>query len=505
MEPSDIFLSLILAIFSLFCLSLLHRKQKSTSTTNDNNSSSSSYGDDEEELIRLPPGRTGFPFIGETFDYYLKSRKGFQFKFVRDRTEQFSTNIFRTSLLGQKMVILGTAQGNKFLFSNENILFRVWWPSMTDKIFPKSDNQPTNVHAKRLRDIISPLIHKVDGLRECIRIMDAVMKQHLETYWKGRDEVKAGELVKKYALALGCNVFLGVDDQNEIDEIVTGIDGIEAAFFAAPINLPGTTLNRGLKASKVMRSKIEAILKHKKTLLGSRKISTATPAAEIAKDFVAHMLSSVDENGQVLKEEDIASHLVGLIEVGYTYLHSTLTMLIKILAEHPHVYDSVLKEQKEIASSKHPSDRLSWEDFRKMKYSWNVVCEVFRQCSPGVGGFREALTDIKYDGYTIPKGWKVHWLLHSTHNNPKYFPDPEKFDPSRFEGDGPIPYTFIPFGGGLRMCPGNEYARLAILTFVHYLVNEYTWEQMIPDEKISYFPIQVPAQGLPIRLYRRKA
>ncbi|CAI9111748.1 OLC1v1012056C1 [Oldenlandia corymbosa var. corymbosa] len=494
MELSHIFWSVILVIFSILCLFLFPN-------VNRNKYSSSSYTADEEEL-RLPPGRTGFPLIGETLDYYLNTRKGFPFKFVRDRMEQFSTKIFRTSLLGHQMVILGTAEGNKFLFSNENSLFQVWWPSTADKIFPKSDNQPAQVHAKRLRGIISPLIQKVDGLRECVGIMDMVMKKHLETYWKGKDVVKARELAKKYTLALGCNVFLGINDQNEIDEIVTGMDDIEAAFFAAPINLPGTTLNCGIKASKVMRSKIETMIRHRRNLLGSEKKSI--PTEILVKDFIARMLSSVDDNGQVLKDEDIASHLVGLIEVGYTYLHSTLTMLIKILAEHPCVYDSVLKEQKEIASSNHPREKLSWEDFRKMKYSWNVVCEVFRQCSPAVGGFREALTDIKYEGYTIPKGWKVHWLLHSTHNNPKYFQNPEKFDPSRFEGDGPIPYTFIPFGGGSRMCPGNEYARLAILTFLHYVLNEFKWEQIIPNEKISYFPIQTPAQGLPIRLYRHE-
>ena len=99
----------------------------------------------------------------------------------------------------------------------------------------------------------------------------------------------------------------------------------------------------------------------------------------------------------------------------------------------------------------------------------------------------------------------MYWSINCTHKNPEYFPEPEKFDPSRFERNGPAPYTFVPFGGGPRTCPGKEYARLEILVFMHNLVKRFKWKMLIPDEKIIVNPIPVPEKDLPIHLYPHQA
>ncbi|KAF9618694.1 hypothetical protein IFM89_002389 [Coptis chinensis] len=87
-----------------------------------------------------------------------------------------------------------------------------------------------------------------------------------------------------------------------------------------------------------------------------------------------------------------------------------------------------------------------------------------------------------------------------THKNAKHFPNPENFDPSRFEGKGPAPYTFVPFGGGLRMCPGIDYAWLVMLVFIHNLVTKFRREEALPKEKTIFVPLAMPEKGLPIRL-----
>jgi len=94
----------------------------------------------------------------------------------------------------------------------------------------------------------------------------------------------------------------------------------------------------------------------------------------------------------------------------------------------------------------------------------------------------------------------MYWTVNSTHQNSEYFSNPEQFDPSRFEGAGPPPYTFIPFAGGPRMCPGNEFARMEILVFLHNIVKNFKWSLVNPGEKVIVDPMPAPVNGLPIKL-----
>ncbi|KAF5185735.1 Abscisic acid 8'-hydroxylase [Thalictrum thalictroides] len=57
--------------------------------------------------------------------------------------------------------------------------------------------------------------------------------------------------------------------------------------------------------------------------------------------------------------------------------------------------------------------------------------------------FREVVADVEYQGYCIPKGWKVLPLFRSIHHNPDFFTDPGKFNPSRFEWEIKGPSCFM--------------------------------------------------------------
>ncbi|KAJ8564572.1 hypothetical protein K7X08_001032 [Anisodus acutangulus] len=441
----------------------------------------------------LPPGKTGWPVVGESLEFLSTGWKGHPEKFIFDRMAKYSSIVFKTHLLGEQAAVFCGASGNKFLFSNENKLVQAWWPNSVNKVFPSSTQTSSKEEAIKMRKML-PNFLKPEALQGYVGIMDHIAQRHFASGWENHDQVVVFPLAKHYTFWLACRLFLSVEDPNHVAKFADSFDVLASGLISIPIDLPGTPFNRAIKASNFIRKELVAIIKQRKIDLGEGKASAT-------QDILSHMLLTCDENGKFMQELDIADKILGLLIGGHDTASSACTFIVKYLAELPEIYEGVYKEQMEIAKSKGPGELLKWEDIQKMKYSWNVACEVLRLAPPLQGAFREALSDFIFNGFSIPKGWKIYWSANSTHKSSEFFPEPEKFDPSRFDGSGPAPYTFVPFGGGPRMCPGKEYARLEILVFMHHLVKRFKWDKIIPDEKIVVNPMPIPANGLPVRLY----
>ncbi|XP_047320624.1 dammarenediol 12-hydroxylase-like [Impatiens glandulifera] len=430
---------------------------------------------------RSPPGSRGWPFIGETLDYLSKLRNGNIREFVVERAKKYgSSNVFTTSIIGHPMTIMCGVEGNKLLFHNENKLVKVWFPYTIEKIFEKT-------HVFVLTDF------ELMALFKYIGTIDNVMQLELKTQWKPNKPAIVRDLSGRYTIGVACRLFLGSRDSSMIEKLEKPEKDIAAGIISIPIDFPGTTFNRALKAVKKITTLLVEVIRQ-------RKVDLAIGNACTTQDILSEMVNAIDENDELLKEVDIATHLIGLIHGGYDPIRCGLTFIVKYLAEFPQVYDLVFREQMEVKKSKEENEALNWEDLKKMKYSWNVVQEVFRLTPPILGTFREVIKDFTFGGYTITKGDKIHWTTYYTHWDSTYFPSPEKFDPSRFDGKGPLPFSYVPFGGGPHMCPGSDYVKMVTLVFMHNIVMKYKWELLVPNEKVVVDPHPRPTRGLPIRL-----
>ncbi|XP_052200869.1 beta-amyrin 6-beta-monooxygenase-like isoform X1 [Diospyros lotus] len=427
---------------------------------------------------KLPPGSTGWPLVGDHADFAISGPE----KFINKKLAKFpSSEVFQTSLFGENMAVFCGPAAKKFFFSNDNKLFTAWLPRSMVKavVFPSSDvvKDVTILQRTFFHDILKP-----EALRQYIPIMDSTAREHIDDEWVPNKDLKVVPLLKKYTFELGCRFLMNIDDPKRIKTLAEPFDLVASGMRAVPVDFPGTAYNGAIREGKKMRKELLDIVRERRVELSSGKEDSGR------QDFLSLMLLASDKLGsdERVNEMMVTNSMAGMLLASYDSTGVAVAMLLYFLAELPHIYDAVYKEQMEIAKNKTPGEPLTWQDIENMRYSWNAARESLRLSPPPQESFREVTNDFTFAGYTIPKGWKALWTVHSTNKNPEYFPNPEEFDPSRFKGSGPPSYTFTPFGGGPRMCPGREYARLAILVFLHNIVTKFKLEKASKWKNTTY-------------------
>ncbi|KAK9170584.1 hypothetical protein Syun_002724 [Stephania yunnanensis] len=430
----------------------------------------------------LPPGSLGWPLIGEMLELWSLARLGKQAEFVDKRRKKYNEDIFKTSIVGEKTIVICGPAGSVL----------TWWPTSLKKLFGDSFFTAPYDEAIQTRKVVTGFLQQ-EVMDQLVERFDKTCKKCIEHDWIGNSDVLAFSSIKKYAFCIACDMFTSIDDPNWQATILKEFNVLVKGVFQPPIYFPGTRHYKAVKAAKVIQKELVKVIERKREMKNLQ--------GKVEKDLISHLMDAKDDNGNLLNDKEIADNVLLLMDAGHDTSSSTMMMLIKYVAEKPDCYQRVLQEQREIISQKKPGELLNKNDIQKMNYSWNVVKEVLRLSPPLQGTFRKAKVDFAYTGFSIPKDWMICWTTSSTHSDPRYFPNPEKFDPERFDRDTITPHSFVPFGGGPRMCPGKEFAHVEILVLLHNLVKNFRWELVYPDEIISVDPMPTSPKGLPVYLY----
>nr|AAR21106.1 hydroxylase [Taxus chinensis] len=442
--------------------------------------------------LKLPPGKLGLPFIGETLEFVKALRSDTLRQFVEEREGKFG-RVFKTSLLGKPTVILCGPAGNRLVLSNEEKLLHVSWSAQIARILGLN-----SVAVKRgddhrvLRVALAGFLGSA-GLQLYIGKMSALIRNHINEKWKGKDEVNVLSLVRDLVMDNSAILFFNIYDKERKQQLHEILKIILASHFGIPLNIPGFLYRKALKGSLKRKKILSALLEKRKDELRSGLASSN-------QDLLSVLLS-------FRGDEAVLDNCFAMLDASYDTTTSQMTLILKMLSSNPECFEKVVQEQLEIASNKKEGEEITMKDIKAMKYTWQVLQESLRMLSPVFGTLRKIMNDINHDGYTIPKGWQVVWTTYSTHQKDIYFKQPDNFMPSRFEEeDGHLDaYTFVPFGGGRRACPGWEYAKVGILLFLHHFVKAFSgYTPTDPHERICGYPVPlVPIKGFPIKLIAR--
>ncbi|KAL3685406.1 hypothetical protein R1sor_003428 [Riccia sorocarpa] len=428
--------------------------------------------------LPLPPGNFGLPFIGQTIEYIsaVSTADGIR-QWVQKQIERHGP-LFKYRFMGNPTVILDQPEGNKFIFQNEGTSNHISWPSHISTLLgPHALAVLTGERHKLVRRHL----HRFFDHAAMSRYIDAVNRnaiQHFTNHWQGKEQLVALDTTKSFTFSTICKAF-SLEEGPLRDRVVEEFHTWAEGAFCLPINLPGFRHYKALKAKGVIFKVFDGLLEQRRQEIAEDRVPEA-----LQKDILNSLLTVPDEEENLLGDSFIKDNLLLLLFAGFDTSGGTLAMTIFYIAKHPHVYEQIMQEQKLITDEKlkngEDENTLTMEDISAMKYTWKVIQETLRLLPPAVGSYRKTVTDLEYKGYHIPKGWLLNWNNQHSHYNPKYFKDPLKFDPSRWE-TSPVPFTYIPFGGGPHLCLGYEFAKMSMLVFIHHLVRNYSWSLVDPN------------------------
>jgi cytochrome P450 len=146
-----------------------------------------------------------------------------------------------------------------------------------------------------------------------------------------------------------------------------------------------------------------------------------------------------------------------------------------LLALNAHARDRILDEVDTVLARSRPTA----EDLAKLPWTTACIQEAQRYFSAVWALGREAIADDDIDGHRIRTGTTVMIPIHHIHHDPRWWPNPEQFDPTRFMpgADGERPRSaYLPFGGGRRSCIGQTFALMEMVLMASIMSQQFIFD-----------------------------
>lgn len=166
---------------------------------------------------------------------------------------------------------------------------------------------------------------------------------------------------------------------------------------------------------------------------------------EAGADLLSMLLAVRDDQGRPMTDRELRDQLVTMLVAGHETTSTSISWAVERLLRNPDVLARLIK-------------RLDEGD---TTYLDAVIKETMR-VRPVVAQIGRLLTEeTEIDGWTVPAQTMVIVPMTVMHQDPAVYPDPDVFRPERFlDGEDPGSYSWLPFGGGVRRCPGASLALL---------------------------------------------
>jgi cytochrome P450 len=181
---------------------------------------------------------------------------------------------------------------------------------------------------------------------------------------------------------------------------------------------------------------------------------------DTSDDVLSRLIASTGrERDPRVGQARLRDELVTLLLAGHETTASTLSWTLHLLDRHPAVWRRVHEEAIGALGDRPPE----YEDLHRLPYTTMVIQEAMRMYPPVWLLPRIATEEDEVGGYRVPAGADVLISPYTLHRHPRFWAEPDRFDPDRFAAEASASrprYAYIPFGAGPRFCVGNNLGML---------------------------------------------
>jgi cytochrome P450 len=348
--------------------------------------------------------------------------------------------LFRThDVLAGRMIHVGSRELIEQIFKWKPAQYRVGEPRqiMEPVTGPESILLLDGDRHMRMRKLMLPPFHG-EAIAGFAEVMDQVTNREIDR-WRPGDRIRTRTVAQTVTLEVIIRAVFGVTDPERIEEFKRLLPGLSAVnpllLFMQKDLGPRSPWGRFL----ARRNRVDALLFEE---IEQRRASNG----DGGDDILTLLLSAHDEDGEPLTDGELRDELITLLLAGHETTATSIGWAFERLLRTPSALARLTDEVKAGESDDYLEAVLK-ETLRVRP----VVTEVFRAPSE----------PTELGGYLVEPGMQVAASIFLVQCDPElYPPDPQEFRPERFLDGAPEPYTWVPFGGGVRRCLGAAFAQL---------------------------------------------
>jgi cytochrome P450 len=346
----------------------------------------------------------------------------------------------------------------------------------------------------RQQRLAQPAFHrsKFEGYGEA---MVAATVRMLDRWRDGESRDILAEM-NRLTLQIAAETLFGADLAREAEDVGAAIQAVMDGFiprlgalFLVPDWLPTPGNRRLRQALRGLDGTMDEIVARRRA------------AGDDRGDLLSLLLRAADEG--VLTPRQVRDHAMTYLLAGHETTALVLSWAWHLLGTHPQAAATLAAEADAVLGGRPPTAA----DVPRLAYAERVAMEAMRLYPPIWAMLRVALRDDELGGHAIRGGTVVivsPWVMH---RDPRYYVEPEAFEPDRW-ADGAakrLPrYAFFPFGGGPRGCIGSRFALQEAVLLLATMAQRFRLTPVPGHEVVPVPSITLrPANGVPMVVQAR--